>query len=226
MAPPQWQQTVTYSPTRPRALSISTADDYYPSRPAWSPNTAMAPPLHHLDPMQRRTESDPYPMEYFHRPFPPNTLNRSVGPLPGGVTNDLSYLRLGPGGGGGGGDMPRNQYIPPALPIPPPLVNAPSESHPDLRPIILPSGLPGSAPSSAGSTSTSVFSSHSGTGLPTPVSAGPNSSLSSPNTSNSTGLDLMGGGGSHGESYNDSNAPTESGKYSCPHCCEYLFRRT
>ncbi|GAA5846951.1 hypothetical protein JCM5353_002542, partial [Sporobolomyces roseus] len=217
MAPPQWQQTVTYSPTRPRALSISTADDYYPSRPAWSPNTAMGPPLQHLDPMQRRTESDPYPMEYFHRPFPPNTMHRNGGPLPGGVTNDLSYLRLGPGGGG---EMPRNQYIPPALPIPPPLVNAPSDSHSDLRPIILPSGLPGSAPSSAGSTSTSVFSSHSNTGLPTPVSAGPTSSLSSPNTS---GLDMM-GAGSHGELYNDSNAPTESGKYSCPHCSKRFAR--
>ncbi|GAA6021462.1 hypothetical protein JCM11491_006503 [Sporobolomyces phaffii] len=216
--PGQWLQPNSYSPTRPRALSISTADEYYAGRPAWStvpPSMGPPPPLHHLDPSQRRSESDPYPMEYFHRPFPPsNSFNRAA-PLSAGVSNDFSYLRLG------SGDYSRNhllQNVPPALPIPPPLAPTPTDAHPDLRPIVLPSGLAGSAPSSAGSTSTSHFSAHSGNGLPTPLSAGPASSLPSPSTSAaSTSFDLNGSG--QNDERGDASGSSENGKYCCPHCC-------
>ncbi|GAA5887294.1 hypothetical protein JCM16303_006579 [Sporobolomyces ruberrimus] len=222
----QWLQSSSYSPTRPRALSISTADEYYTSRPAWSNIPAAMgppPPLHHPDYSQRRTESDPYPLEFFHRPFPPTkTFNRGA-PLSAGVSNDFSYLRLGPQ------DYARHhlQQVPPALPVPPPLAPTPTEAHPDLRPIVLPSGMAGSAPSSAGSTSTSQFSSQSGTGIPTPISAGPTSSLPSPSTSVSTGFDVNGQCGQgqvQGDGNGDGSGSTETGKYCCPHCSKRFAR--
>ncbi|GAA5851359.1 hypothetical protein JCM3766R1_007012 [Sporobolomyces carnicolor] len=249
--PPQqghWLQPHAYSSTRQRALSISTTDEYYASRPAWSsipPSSAMGPPP--LPPPAMHTE--PYAADYMHRPFQPtNSFNRSSGPLPGGVSNDFSYLRLGPPGGGGPGpeysrtyplplshphshshphpppQQPAPQaYVPPALPIPPPLAPTPIEAHPDLRPIVLPSGLAGSAPSSAGSASASHYSSsQSGTGLPTPASAGPTSSIPSPNMTASSAFDLNGHG--QADAGADGSGSTESGKYCCPHCSKRFAR--
>ncbi|GAA5952355.1 hypothetical protein JCM3765_001950 [Sporobolomyces pararoseus] len=233
-----WLQPNPYSPTRPRALSISAADEYYATRPVWSSippsNSSMGPPplplpqppplQHHLN----RQDSDLYPVDYLHRPFPPtnNNFNRHP-PFPAGVSNDFSYLRLTPGA-----DYPRNHlhapqpqqtYIPPALPIPPPLAQTPIEAHPDLRPIVLPNGLAGSAPSSAGSASASQYSSQSGTGLPTPASAG--SSIPSPNVTATAPFDMNGsnqmdpGGG-----VVDASGSSESGKYCCPHCSKRFAR--
>ncbi|GAA5938939.1 C2H2-type zinc finger protein [Sporobolomyces koalae] len=216
----QWlQQPNQWSPNRPRALSISTADEYYASRPAWSSTVSPMgpPPLLHVDPSQRRTESDPYPLEYFHRPFPPsNPIGR------GAVAHDLSYLRPNPGAP----DYSRQHpYVPPALPIPPPLAAPPTEAHPDLRPIVLPNGLPTSAPSSASSNATSQYSSsHSGNGRPTPLSAGPlsagiGSTLPSPNAPTSVSLDSA-----VGDLGGDASGSTETGKYCCPHCSKRFAR--
>ncbi|GAA6063639.1 hypothetical protein JCM10212_002600 [Sporobolomyces blumeae] len=206
--------SAAYSPTRPRALSISAADEYYASRPAWFATAPSAGgPIAHLQPPQRRTESDPFPSDHFTRPFPPHSA-LPPGSASAGVTSDLAFLRLA------ANEPQRGPYVPTALPTPGSTGPAPTEVHPELRSLVVPSGMAGSAPSSASSTSNSVSTSQSHEGIPTPISAGPTSSLPSPSTSASTGGDY----GGMIDAANDGPPTSENGRYGCPHCTKRFAR--